>query len=117
MRYEIDTWIYVGKCILCHYEHVWLSNCSGPLKTFYYRRFVDDTFLLFKYFTHVLKFLSFLNLQHFDIVSKKKRTENYFFDYVHSPLEQQLWHFSVQKPTFIPLTYLCMQHLLKLDNA
>ena len=32
---------------MCHFENIWLENCPAHLKPIVYRRFVDDTVLLF----------------------------------------------------------------------
>ena len=33
---------------LCFHEQIWLHNCPAEFKPVIYRRFVDDTFLLFR---------------------------------------------------------------------
>ncbi|XP_069975882.1 uncharacterized protein, partial [Penaeus vannamei] len=53
----------LANAFLSH-EHIWLSNCPIPFKPLYYKRFVDDTFLIFKSQEHGQEFLSYLNSQH-----------------------------------------------------
>ena len=33
---------------MCHFGNIWLENCLTQFKTVVYRRYVDDTFLLFR---------------------------------------------------------------------
>ena len=51
----------------CHFENIWLKNCPSHFKPRVYRRFVDDTFLLFRSKDHVEKFKNYLNKQHKNI--------------------------------------------------
>ena len=51
----------------CHFENIWLENCPAHFKPNVYRRFVDDTFLLFQTKDHVEKFKNYLNQQHKNI--------------------------------------------------
>ena len=39
--------------IMYPFENVWLKNCPAYFKPIVYRRFVDDTFLLFRTKDHV----------------------------------------------------------------
>ena len=49
---------------MCFHERVWLDECPVNFKPVFYRRYVDDTFLLFKDKTHVPLFLDYLNSKH-----------------------------------------------------
>jgi len=53
---------------LCYHESAWLNNCPVDFKPVYYRRYVDDVFLLFKDQTHISQFLDYLNSKHPNIV-------------------------------------------------
>ena len=44
-----------------HYEKNWLNNCPQGFKPVFYRRYVDDIFLLFKSNDHLKYFQDFLN--------------------------------------------------------
>ncbi len=57
----------LANAFLCHYEKIWLDACPVAFKPVYYRRYVDDTFLLFSHPSHVPLFLNFLNGQHRNI--------------------------------------------------
>ena len=46
----------------CHFENIWLENCSTQFKPVVYRRYVDDTFLLFCSTEHVEKFIRAISI-------------------------------------------------------
>ena len=54
----------LANAFLCFYEKLWLSDCPPAFKPLFYRRYVDDCFLLFKDQSHVGRFLEYLNLKH-----------------------------------------------------
>ena len=60
------------KCLHCF----WLENCSAHFKPIVYRRFVDDTILLFQTKDHVEKFKNYLNKQHKNIKFMSEIEEN-----------------------------------------
>ena len=37
----------LANVFLCYHEKMWLQNCPSEFKFVIYRRYVDDTFLLF----------------------------------------------------------------------
>jgi hypothetical protein len=49
---------------MCHWEKIWLSDCPLDFKPEFYRRYIDDTFLLFRDQSHALLFLDYLNSKH-----------------------------------------------------
>ena len=54
----------LANFFLGYYEKIWLENCPNEFKPFYYKRYVDDTFLLFKNQNHVSLFLEYVNSRH-----------------------------------------------------
>ena len=54
----------LANVFLCHWEGIWLEKCPKQFRPLYYRRYVDDTFLLFASESHVKKFLRYLNSRH-----------------------------------------------------
>ena len=46
---------------LAHYEQIWLNDCLDEFKLVHYKRYVDDTFVLFQSPHHVEKFNEYLN--------------------------------------------------------
>ena len=54
----------LANIFMCHMETKWLEQCSNDFKPLLYRRYVDDTFLLFKNLEQVQSFHTFMNSQH-----------------------------------------------------
>ena len=57
----------LANAFLCHFETSWLDNCPLAFKPIYYKRYVDDTFIIFRDQSHAPAFLNFLNAQHSNI--------------------------------------------------
>ena len=57
----------LANIFLSHWEQIWLDNCPLQFKPDYYRRYVDDTFVLFRDESHVNKFNKYLNSRHANI--------------------------------------------------
>ena len=53
-----------ANLFLCFHENNWLQNCPLQFKPKLYRRYVDDTFLIFSDPSHIPLFLTYLNSQH-----------------------------------------------------
>ena len=53
-----------ANIFLCYHENVWLNECPLVFKPIMYKRYVDDTFLLFKQPEHASSFLTYLNNKH-----------------------------------------------------
>ena len=53
----------LANLVLVYYEHKWLENCSLQFRPNYYRRYVDDIFLMFKSRDYVKSFLKHMNSQ------------------------------------------------------
>ena len=51
----------LANVFLCHHEAKWLDNCPQNFKPLLYRRYVDDTFMLFRERSHIPLFLNYLN--------------------------------------------------------
>ena len=66
----------LANVFLCHFEEQWMSECPIDYKPFSYRRYVDDTFLLFSSELHVTKFLNYINSKHRNIKFTVEREEN-----------------------------------------
>ena len=65
----------LANVFLCYHEKIWLQNCPSEFKPVIYRRYVDDTFLLFRSKYHIEKFRNYLNRQHKNI-KLTSETEN-----------------------------------------
>ena len=56
-----------ANSFLVYYEHNWLKNCPLQYKPKFYRRYVDDIFLMFQKKEHVKKFFRYMNSRHRNI--------------------------------------------------
>ena len=67
--------VAMGSCLgpsfanafLCFHEENWLNDCPASFRPALYKRYVDDTFLLFRNRDHVPLFLNYLNNKHVNI--------------------------------------------------
>ena len=74
----------LANVFMCHFENIWLENCPAHFKPIVYRRFVDDTFLLFRTKDHVEKFKNYLNKQHKNIKLMSEIEENRSLSFLHT---------------------------------
>ena len=51
----------LANVFLCFHEQIWLNDCPEDLKPVYYRRFVDDIFVLCRLPDYLEKFTNYLN--------------------------------------------------------
>ena len=72
----------LANLFLCHNETKWLTNCPSEFKPALYRRYIDDTFLLFKDASHIDKFLNYLNAQHSSIQSTSEIETNSMLNFL-----------------------------------
>jgi len=56
-----------ANIFMCFNEKIWLDDCPEDFKPVLYRRYIDDTFILFRHSTHAHKFLDYLNQKHANI--------------------------------------------------
>ena len=56
-----------ANIFLAFHEEQWLTNCTAHFKPVLYRRYVDDTFVLFSDKSHAPLFLNYLKRQHNNI--------------------------------------------------
>ena len=73
----------MANIFMCHFEKKWLNNCPPEFKPVYYRRYVDDTIVLFKKEEHLQLFRTYLNSCHQNInftYEKEKEDSLSFLD-------------------------------------
>lgn len=66
----------MANIFMCHFEKEFLAKCPVEYKPLYYRRYVDDTFLLFKEKEHLQKFKAYKNSCHHNINFTHEDEEN-----------------------------------------
>ena len=92
-----------ANIFLCFYEQIWLENCLVEFKPVVYRRFVDDTILLFRSYEHIEKFRAYHNCQHPNIKFTSEIEENNCMSFLDIKITRELNSFSTSvycKPTF-----------------
>ena len=93
----------LANAFLSYYEKNWLNNCPQGFKPVFYRRYVDDIFLLFKSNDHLKYFQDFLNSCHINMsfsMETEKENKLSFLD-VEVIREQGKFTTTVyRKPTF-----------------
>ena len=65
-----------ANLFLCFHEQKWLDDCPREFKPKFYRRYVDDCFLIFDSPAHVDSFLTYLNGRHPKIKFTKELENN-----------------------------------------
>ena len=66
----------LANAFLSHHEKIWLDSCPTEYKPIYYRRYIDDTFVIFSKPEHAQKFLDYLNNQHINNKFTKENEQN-----------------------------------------
>ena len=66
----------LAKSFLAHYEQIWLNDCPDEFKSVYYKRYVDDIFVLFQSPHHLEKFNEYLNTKHVNIKFTSEKEVN-----------------------------------------
>ena len=55
---------FFANIFLDHHERNWLASCPDHFKPLFFRRYIDDCFVVFRSRDHVSPFLHYLNSQH-----------------------------------------------------
>ena len=95
-----------ANCFLSFHEENWLDECPLSFKPLYYRRYVDDTFLLFKDPLHIPKFQHYLNSKHEYIkftVEHETKGKIPFLDVMLTRQDNTISTSIYRKPTFTGL--------------
>ena len=79
----------LDNVFMCYFENIWLKNFPVHFKPIVYRRFVDDTFLLFRTKYHVKKFKNYLNKQHKNIKFTLEIEENGSLSFLDIPITRE----------------------------
>ena len=66
----------LANIFLCLKEKQWIQECPPEFRPVFYRRYVDDTFLIFNKQEHVNKFHEYINQQHQSIKFTNELEEN-----------------------------------------
>ena len=93
----------LANAFLSYYEKNWLNNCPQGFESVFYRRYVDNIFILFKSNDHLKYFQDFLNFCHINMsfsMETEKKNKLSFLD-VEIIREQDKFTTTIyRKPTF-----------------
>ena len=93
----------LAYAFLCHYEKEWLDNFPSHFKSIVYRRYIDNTFVLFSSKEHLQLFVFYMNKQHRCIKFTSETEQNYTFSFLDININcqnNQLKTSVYRKPTF-----------------
>ena len=93
----------LANAFLAHYEQIWLNDCPDEFKPVYYKRYVDDIFLLFRSPHHLEKVNEYLNTKHANIKLTSEKEVNGplpFFDVLTSRNKESFTTIVYYKPAF-----------------
>ena len=93
----------LANAFLCFHEQIWLNECPDEFKPAYYRRYVDDIFVLFRSPDHLEKFKNYLNSKHRNIrFTCEEKPNNFmpFLDVLITRTSNAFKTYVYHKPTF-----------------
>ena len=93
----------LANVFLCYHEKIWLQNCPSEFKPLIYRRYVDDTFLLFRSKHHIEEFRNYLNRQQKNIKFTSETENENSISFLHIKITRSNNKFMTsvyRKPTF-----------------
>ena len=93
----------LANAFLSYHEKNWLNSCPQGFKPVFYRRYVDDIFVLFKSNGHLKYFQEFLNSRHINMsfAMQTERQNNFSFLDIEVIREQGKFSTTIYcKPTF-----------------
>ena len=96
----------LANIFLCHHESQWISDCPNSFKPKYYKRYMDDTFLIFEDEDQAKQFLAYMNGRHEKIkftIETEQENKIPFLDVLVSKREDHMDLGIYRKPTFTGL--------------
>ena len=91
----------LANAFLTHYEQIWLNDCPDEFNLVYYKRYVDDIFILFRSAHHLQK--EYLNTKHANVKFTSEKEVNGslpFLDVLISRNKKRFTTTVYHKPTF-----------------
>ena len=95
-----------ANIFMSYHEKRWLDLCPADFKPVLYKRYVDDTYMIFKSEAHVELFFNYLNMQHDNIkftLEKESEGRIPFLDMLIERTDGRLDFSIFRKPTFTGL--------------
>ena len=93
----------LANAFLVYQEKNWLEHCLVEYRPLYYRRYIDDIFLLFNSAEHLKRFYSYLNSRHLNIsltMENEKDSKISFLDVNIIPEKDKFTTSVYRRPTF-----------------
>ena len=90
----------LANAFLAHYEQIWLNDCPDEFKPVYFKRYVDEIFVLFRSPQHLEKFNEYLNTKHANIKFTNEKEINRSLPFLGVTIT--VYH----KPTFLIVLWL-----------
>ena len=93
----------LANAFLCFHEQIWLNECPDEFKPAYYRRHVDDAFVLFRSPDRLEKLKNYLNSKHINIKVTCEKEQNNVMPFLDVLITRTSNGFKLslyQKPTF-----------------
>ena len=93
----------LANSFLCYHEKRWLDKCTGEFTPVFYRRNVDDIFVLFRKEEHLKLFLNYFNSCHENLKFTSEKETNSklsFLEIEISRYKNQFISSVYRKPTF-----------------
>ena len=109
----------LANAFLSYHEKKWLNNCPQGFKPVFYRRYVDDIFMLFKSNDHLKYFQDLLNFCHINMSfsMETEKEDKLSFPDVKIIREQGKFTTAIyRKPTFSGVYGAICDHLPSFDN-
>ena len=93
----------MASVFLSFYEFKWLEQCPKEFKQVYYKRYVDDIFVLFESAEHLSKFRDYFNTRHLNMSFSFEQEKNGKLSFLDVEVSREKGKFVTtvyRKPTF-----------------
>ena len=109
----------LANIFLCYHEVKWLEECPINFKPLYYKRYVDDTFVIFRTRQEAEQFLTYLNSRHDKISFTMETEENNQIPFLDVLIKKNNNEFDISiyiKPTYTGLGVNFIRSVIKTSN-
>ena len=112
----------LANVFLCYHETMWLDNCPQDFKPLFFKRYMDDTFVIFNRPQDVDKFLDYLNAQHPNMIFTHEKEVDRKLPFLDCLVSRENGQFSTsvfRKSTFTGLGlsfFSFMSHIYKINS-
>ena len=87
-----------ANILLCVHEILWLEKCRSKFRPTIYKKYVDDTLLLFQNINQIKNFKYYLNLQHANIKFTSEIEMNNSLSFLNIKIvRENIWNYITKK--------------------